>query len=206
MRIKICGITRIDDAVAAAGFGADAIGLVFAPRSPRRLGTAEAAAIAATVPDVVRVGLFVNPGATDVERVLASVSLDCLQFHGDEDAAFCRRFGMPYIKAIGLGDTSAMIERQLNEHANADALLFDSHRQGESGGSGRTANWTPLPAAAFRYLAGGLTAGNVASAIAVTMCNGVDVSSGVETSPGIKDHSKLQAFIEEVRRVARHAD
>lgn len=202
-RIKICGLTRPDDARAAAQLGVDAVGLVFYERSPRRLSPREARAIVAALPPFVTVvGLFLDAPAAIVEEVLASVALDLLQFHGAEGHAYCTRFGRPYIKAMPMG---ADIDPVTYARAYPDAagFLLDSNRVGQAGGSGRTFDWELVPRALERpiVLAGGLHVGNVAEAITATCPWGVDVSSGVETAPGIKDPALMSAFVREVARV-----
>lgn len=202
-RVKICGIGRLDDALAAARLGADAIGLVFAAQSPRSLSPEAAAAIAAALPPfVARVGLFLDAEAALVRAVCAAVPLELLQFHGSEPAAYCRAFGRPYLKAIAMGDGDAAAAACARDYPDAAALLFDAHATGGHGGSGRTFDWSRIPRDLARpvVLAGGLEPGNVAGAIAAVRPFAVDVSSGVEASPGIKDHGKMERFIDEVRR------
>lgn len=203
-RCKICGITRVPDALAAAQAGADAIGLVFYPGSPRCVEFEEARTIVQALPPfVAAVGLFKDQPAEAVAAVLVSVPLALLQFHGQEDAAFCRQFGKPYLKAIAMGQTGTSEEIRDNcaAYPDAAALLFDSHAPGASGGSGATFDWAQLPTLSRPWiLAGGLTPQNVAAAIRATRPYGVDVSSGVESAPGIKDAAKLQHFITEVQR------
>ena len=201
-RVKICGLARLDDALAAARLGADAIGLVFAAKSPRALAPEAAAAIAAAMPPfVARVGLFLDAEPAFVRAVCATVPLELLQFHGSESAAYCRAFDRPYIKAIAMGDDGDAALRAL-AYPDAAALLFDAHATGGQGGSGRTFDWSRVPRDLARpvVLAGGLVPENVAGAIAAVRPWAVDVSSGVEASPGIKDHGKMERFIDEVRR------
>jgi len=201
-RAKICGITRSEDALAAARFGADAIGLVFAARSPRELTAEAAAAIASAVPPfVARVGLFLDADPAFVRAVCAAVPLELLQFHGSEPADYCRAFGRPYLKAIAMGDGLDAASRA-REYPDAAALLFDAHATGGQGGSGRSFDWTLIPRDLAQpvVLAGGLGPDNVAGAIAAVRPWAVDVASGVESSPGVKDHGKMQRFIDEVRR------
>lgn len=198
VRIKICGITRLADAQAAADLGADAIGLVFASASRRRLEPAAAAEICRGLPPLVsRVGLFVDPEAEVVHAAMEQVGLNWLQFHGSEPAVFCRSFGLPYIKSVAMGAGGAP---DYDAHPDAAALLLDSHAAGGSGGTGRAFDWNAVaPPARPWILAGGLDADNVARAIATLAPPAVDVSSGVETSPGIKDHSRMREFIQAVR-------
>jgi phosphoribosylanthranilate isomerase len=211
-RIKICGITRVEDALAAARAGADAIGLVFWPGTPRRVDVARARAIAAALPPLVStVGLFVDPSADEVRAVLDAVPLSALQFHGHEDAALCRAFGRPYLKAIAVGGERDLLE-SLSSYGDAAGVLLDAPpSDGLPGGTGRTFDWDRIPAALPLplVLSGGLNAGNVGDAIRRTRPWAVDVSSGVEAlgadgrpQKGIKDAARIAAFIAEVR----HAD
>jgi len=211
-RVKICGITRVEDALAAARFGADAIGLVFWPGTPRVVALERAREIVnATSPFVSVVGLFVDPAREDVDRVLDAVPLQLLQFHGHEPAAFCRSFGRPYLKAIGVEAGADLLE-SLSPYDDACGLLFDAPPfDGRPGGTGRTFEWTRVPSTLPRplVLSGGLNEANVANAIRTVRPWAVDVSSGVEVRDangrplaGIKDAAKIAAFVEEVR----HAD
>ncbi len=207
-RIKICGITRVEDVLAAAQSGADAIGLVFYHRSPRHIGIVQATQLAAALPPFVSVvGLFVDAEATFVREVLGSVPLDLLQFHGDESPEFCAQFGKPYLKAIRVKAGVDLLQCAARFHT-AKGLLLDAHVDGVPGGTGATFDWTliprqlPLPV----ILSGGLDAENVAAAIKQVQPYAVDVSSGVEarkginTLKGIKDAAKIAAFINEVKR------
>jgi phosphoribosylanthranilate isomerase len=205
-RIKICGITRPEDAVAAADAGVDAIGLVFYPPSPRAVDIDTARAVVAALPPFVTVtGLFLDARRDHIDSVLASVPLGLLQFHGHEDAAFCQRFRRPYIKAIGMAD-GADPPQIARDWPDAAGLLADSHRPGEAGGTGTTFAWDRLAGARdYRLiLAGGLDPDNVYSAVRAVRPDAVDVSSGVEESPGRKDAARIQRFIEEVRRGDRN--
>jgi phosphoribosylanthranilate isomerase len=200
-RIKFCGITREHDARAAAELGADAIGLVFAARSPRRVGVAQAAALAAAVPPfVARVALFLDAPPADVRAVLDAVPIDVLQFHGREDEAYCRSFGRPYIKAVPMGD-ALDVDAYLREHAAAIAFLLDSHSGGGQGGSGHAFDWSRVPARAARpiVLAGGLRPETVGAAVRRVRPYAVDVSSGIESAPGVKDYARMRAFAAAVR-------
>lgn len=204
-RVKICGLTDPEQAVVAARAGADAIGLVFYARSRRAVSDAQAAAIAAALPPFVAVvGLFVNPAPEEVERVLKHCPLDFLQFHGSEDAAFCERFGLRYLKAIAMGD-GADPRREMDAHPTARGFLLDSHAGGKMGGSGQRFDWERIPGPLERpwLLAGGLDAGNVVEALTVTRPFGVDVSSGVESAPGRKDPRLVREFVNMVRQVER---
>lgn len=200
-RVKICGITRPGDGQVAAAAGADAIGLVFHEPSPRHLTPASASAICAALPPFVSaVGLFVDAPAAWIESVLGSVRLDLLQFHGAEDAAACRRYGIPYIKALRMRDdvdVAALAAR----YPDARALLLDSYDANKAGGTGVTFDWRRVPRDLPQalILAGGLTAANVQAAVTQVRPYAVDVSGGVESAPGIKDAAKIAAFIQQVR-------
>jgi len=201
-RIKICGITRPEDALAVASCGADALGLVFHEKSPRHITLQQAARVAAVVPPFVTlVGLFVNPAEDAVREVLDQVPLDILQFHGEEEPEFCVRFGRPYLKAIRMRRDVDLIQCAAR-YADAQGLLLDAFVEGAHGGTGAMLDWAliprnvPLPV----ILAGGLHAGNVAEAIRLVQPYAVDVSSGVEVSKGIKDAAKIAAFINEVKQ------
>lgn len=202
-RIKICGITRAEDALAAAHSGADAIGLVFYERSPRLVGIAQARQLAdASPPFVTTVGLFVDAEAAFVREVLASVPLDLLQFHGDESPEYCAQFNRPYLKAIRVKAGVDLLQCA-SDFRSARGLLLDAHVEGVPGGTGTAFDWTlipkqlPLPV----ILSGGLDAGNVAAAIKQVRPYAVDVSSGVEAGKGIKDAAKIAAFINEVKNI-----
>jgi phosphoribosylanthranilate isomerase len=211
-RIKFCGITREDDARAAAALGADAIGLVFAAKSPRRVDVAHATLLAAAVPPfVARVGLFMDADADAVRAVLAAVPLDVLQFHGAETPAFCRAFGRPYIKAVPMGDGAGDAldtGAYFAAHAGAVAFLLDSHASGGQGGSGRVFDWSRVPATAPRpiVLAGGLNPETVGAAVRRVRPYAVDVSSGIESAPGLKDYARMRAFVDAVRVADRECD
>ncbi|HSO07968.1 MAG TPA: phosphoribosylanthranilate isomerase [Pelomicrobium sp.] len=199
--VKICGITRAEDALAAAQQGAQAIGLMFYAPSPRSIVPAAAAEIAAALPPFIcAVGVFVNPEAAWVEEVLARVRLDLLQFHGDETPAFCDGFGVPYVKAARVRPGVDLLEYSAG-YSRAKGLLLDAFEPCVYGGTGKGFDWAlvppglPLPV----VLSGGLTPGNVGEAIRTVRPWAVDVSSGVEAAKGIKDAAKIAAFIEEVR-------
>lgn len=201
-RSKICGITRIEDGIAAAQHGADAIGLVFYPPSPRHVSPAQAAAIAAALPPfVTTVGLFVNPDMAEVELVLRSLRLDMLQFHGDESPEFCASFGVPYLKAVRVKPGVDLIQYAIR-FRGAKGLLLDAFVEGKAGGTGESFDWKlipddlPLPV----ILSGGLDPENVKAAIKQVEPWAVDVSSGVEASKGIKDAARIAAFMREVRK------
>ena len=200
VKIKICGITRVEDALLASNLGAHAIGMVFYTKSPRAVSVASARALVDAVgPFLTSVALFVNPQVALVEDVLRDVRPHVLQFHGDEDAAFCEQFDRPYIKAIRVRDDTD-IENAAARFQNASGLLFDAWSESRYGGTGKTFNWQKI--ADFRtapmILAGGLTPENIATAIAQVRPYAVDVSGGVEAAHGVKDAEKLRRFIAEV--------
>ncbi len=202
-RCKICGLTRVDDALAAVEAGADAIGLVFHPESPRAVTPETAADIVAALPPFVTVvGLFVDPTPERMEEILARVALDRLQFHGDESAAFCRRWQRPWIKALrmapGLDPRAAMAV-----WPDAAGFLLDAYHPERAGGTGERFDWARVPSDPPRpiILAGGLEPSNVGEAVARVRPWAVDVSSGVEAAPGEKDPARMTAFINEVERV-----
>lgn len=199
-RIKICGITRPEDAIAAADAGADAIGLVFYPKSPRAVTIEQAQAICAILPPFITiVALFVDAEHFEVEDVLAAVHIDLLQFHGSETPAQCQAFGTPYIKAIRMKD-DADLSDAVSQYASARGLLVDTFDPNEAGGTGETFDWDRVPDGLDTpiILAGGLEPGNVGNAVKQLRPYAVDVSSGVEVSKGIKDAEKIRAFVEAV--------
>ena len=198
-RVKICGITRRQDAEFAVKSGADAIGLVFYEPSPRAVTAAQAALITAQLPPFVAiVGLFVNASAEMVRQTLEQVPLSLLQFHGDEAAEFCEQFNMPYIKAVRM-QTAAHLKKADMHYTNASALLLDSFQHGVPGGTGQTFDWSMITAISKPLiLAGGLTTKNVAAAIKQVSPYAVDVSGGVEESKGLKSNNKISAFMREV--------
>jgi len=198
-RVKICGITRPEDARAAARAGADAIGLVFYPQSPRYLSVERAVEVRDALPPFVQaVALFVNPDAAQVAQVIGRVRPAMLQFHGEESPDFCAQFGAPYIKACRVKPGADLLE-YLRPFSRAAAWLFDSHVP-EYGGVGESFDWSLVPAAGDHplILSGGLARDNVAAAIRRVRPWGVDVSSGVESAKGIKDAAKIAAFMAEV--------
>jgi phosphoribosylanthranilate isomerase len=199
-RIKICGITRTADASAAASAGADAIGLVFYPPSPRFLSIERAREIRDALPPFVQtVALFVNADAAQVAQVIGRVHPAMLQFHGDESPAFCAQFGLPYVKACRVKSGMSALE-YLRPFSSAAAWLFDSHVP-EYGGVGEGFDLSLMPVVKEKpvILSGGLSSTNVAAAIRRVKPWGVDVSSGVESAKGIKDAAQIAAFIAEVR-------
>ena len=203
-RIKICGVTRIEDALCAASAGADAIGLIFYPPSPRAVTIEQATSISDVLPPFVStVALFVNASVQEIEGVIRHLRPSILQFHGDEDAAFCTQFGVPFIKAIRVGETMrpADLLEYADEFKAARAVLLDTLAQGLYGGSGESFDWKLIPTEMRRrvLLSGGLHPENVSGAIHLIRPWALDVSSGVEASKGVKDHAKIHKFIEEVR-------
>ncbi len=197
VRVKICGITRPEDGTLAARLGADAVGLVFHPKSPRAVTIEQAQAIVAALPPfVTRVGLFVNAEPLAIEAVLGAVPIDVLQFHGDEPPEACRPYGRLYLKAIRMRP-EVDLEAAAAAYPDAAALLLDAYVEGIEGGTGRSFDWSRLPQD-FRkplILAGGLTPDNVAQALTVIRPYAVDVSGGVERDKGVKDEDKMRRFI-----------
>lgn len=198
VRSKICGITRIEDALAAAEAGADAIGLVFYAKSPRAVSVQQAREIIRALPPfVTTVGLFVNASRCELSEILEAVPLDLLQFHGDETPADCEGYNRPYIKALRVrpGDD---LEAACKLYASASGILLDTYVAGVPGGTGEAFDWSLVPARLSKpiILAGGLSPANVAQAIARVQPWAVDVSGGVEQSKGIKDHARIRAFID----------
>lgn len=203
VRVKICGLTSPADATAAAQVGADAIGLVFHSPSVRHVGIEQAREICMAVPPFVSlVGLFVDAPPARVETVLERVPLDLLQFHGAETPEFCRRFGRPYIKALRV-KPGAEVAAVARRYPDAKGVLLDAWHPRLSGGAGASFDWALVPEGlgVTLILAGGLSAGNVGRAIERVRPYAVDVSSSVESRPGVKDRARMAAFIEEVRRV-----
>ena len=196
VRIKICGITRPEDAISAAESGVDAIGLVFYEKSPRRVDAGMARSIINSLPPFIcKVGLFVDSDTNAVVTIIREVPLDLLQFHGNETPEQCQRFGKPYIKAIRMTAGVDITEYEKNYH-DAVALLLDTHVAGIAGGTGQAFNWNLIPTGLYKpiILAGGLDAGNVGTAIRKVHPYAVDVSGGVESATGIKDRHKIVAF------------
>jgi len=201
VRVKICGITRIEDALAATAAGADAIGLVFYPGSPRAVSVEQAAAIIAALPPfVTTVGLFVDLERVELQRILGRVPLDLLQFHGNETAEQCEGFNRPYIKALRVrpGDD---VSARIGAYPGASGILLDTYVEGVPGGTGEAFDWSLVPPAAEKpvILAGGLHPENVAAAVARVRPYAVDVSGGVEAGKGIKDAGKISAFVRAAR-------
>jgi phosphoribosylanthranilate isomerase len=199
-KVKICGITRGSDVRAAVLAGADALGFVFAPRSKRVLDAGLAAGLVRKVPAFVsRVGLFMDQEAGEVAGVLNRVPLNLLQFHGSEDADYCRQFGMPYMKAVSM-ESDRSVPQALIDYPDAAALLLDSHSPGGTGGTGTVFDWAMIPGSAMPIvLAGGLNPGNIREAVERVRPWAVDVSSGVEDAPGIKNAEMMREFIREAK-------
>ena len=200
-RVKICGITRVQDGLDAVRFGAHAIGLVFYAPSPRAVTPDQARAIVDALPPfVTAVGLFVNADAEAVRATLAAVPLQLLQFHGDETPEYCAAFGVPYLKAVRVRPGVDLLQYAQQFHG-ARGLLLDAYVEGVRGGTGATFDWAliphslPLPV----VLSGGLDADNVEAAVRAVRPWAVDVSSGVESAKGIKDAAKIEAFMNGVR-------
>jgi len=209
-RVKFCGMTRAGDVRLASELGVDAVGFVFSPDSPRRIRPEEARLMRnALGPLVDAVALFRDNGADEVREAVRQVRPTLLQFHGNEDDAFCRGFGVPWIKAVPMGDGQAASATALQlRYPGASGFLFDSHVVGGSGGSGRTFDWSRLPRTLTKpvILAGGLTPDNIFDAIISTLPWGVDISSGIEVEPGVKDGERMRRFVEEVRRADCHVE
>ena len=197
-RVKICGITRLEDALAAARAGADALGFVFYPPSPRHVEVEQAASIIGALPPfVTTVALFVNADAGTIAEVVQATGIDLLQFHGNECPDYCAQHGRPWIKAVRMKE-GVDLEQEAKRYAGARALLLDAYRPGVPGGTGETFEWDRIPES-LRHrivLAGGLNPGNVAEAVCRVQPWAVDVSGGVESAPGVKDAGKIERFIE----------
>jgi phosphoribosylanthranilate isomerase len=196
-RVKICGITRIEDGLAAVAAGADAIGLVFYAKSPRSVNVAQAKSIVTALPPfVTTVGLFVDAPVAEIEAVLAEAPLDLLQFHGHETPDYCRGFDRPYIKAVRMAD-GVDLKAVSAEYHEARGLLLDSYQKGVPGGTGHAFDWARIPAGLDKpvILAGGLKPENVTDAVHRVHPYAVDVSSGVEADKGIKDADRIIAFM-----------
>lgn len=201
VRIKVCGFTRVEDAVAAANLGIDAIGLVFYDKSSRHVGIAQAQAIIAALPPFVSVvALFVNASREEVENVLAQCAIDVLQFHGEESPAFCRSFRRPYLKAVRV-QPGTDLQTLAAQYHDARGLLTDAFVEGAHGGTGKTFDWTLIPAQLPLplILSGGLDEHNVADAVRRVQPAAVDVSSGVEAGKGIKSPQRVADFVAAVR-------
>jgi phosphoribosylanthranilate isomerase len=204
VRVKICGITNPEDAVAAVDAGADALGLMFYEQSPRRVSFQQAAEIIRELPPLIaKVGVFVNPSDDVVRRAIAETGIDTLQFHGEEPPEFCRRFGLKVIKAFRVRDADSLTAT----HAYAtEAWLLDSFVAGQHGGTGAQFNWDLAAGAARGHqrviLAGGLSPANAAEAVRKVRPFALDVSSGVESAPGKKDPTKIRDFVAAAKSAA----
>ncbi len=208
-RVKICGFTRVDDAICAARLGVDAIGLVFYENSPRYVTPERAMSIILAIPPFVTVvGLFVNAHQSWVETLVNELALDVLQFHGDETQAYCSLFGLPYLKAVRVRQSSDIIQAA-QQYDDAQGLLLDAWHPDVQGGTGLQFDWSVLTNDVTSninkplILAGGLDSTNIYTAIETTQLYGVDVSSGVESEKGIKDASRMENFLNEVYRFDR---
>jgi len=216
IRTKICGITSIEDALTVCDAGADALGLVFYEKSPRNVSAEMAATICQALPPfVTTVGLFLDAPEAFVNRVLATVPLDLLQFHGSETPEYCASFNRPYIKAVGMKelqqecDFEASFKQYADQYPDAKGFLVDSHGAGKAGGTGETFNWDSVPQKYPKpiILAGGLNPDNIVDAIRQVSAHGslygIDLSSGVESSPGIKDKQKITQLFIQIKQVQR---
>jgi phosphoribosylanthranilate isomerase len=201
-RIKICGVTQLSEALLIAEQGADSIGLVFHRKSPRFIGLDAALKIRDAMPPFVTItALFMDETEAWVSKVLSSINPDCLQFHGEEPESDCVRWNQPYIKTISMG-SAVDVEAYAQQYFSAQGFLFDSNAAGRQGGSGDTFEWSKIPLSFDRplILAGGLNPANVADAVSQVRPWGVDVSSGVEVSKGVKDLNLVNQFFLEVKR------
>ena len=201
-RIKFCGITRVEDALAAVALGVDALGFILVQGSPRRVSLKAAAAMRRQLPPLVSVvTLLRNPDSDEVWETIDAVQPHLLQFHGEEAPAFCASFGLPYLKAVAMQGLQRPLSEIAQDHADAAALLLDGHAPGELGGQGKAFDWSSIATGVNKplMLAGGLNPDNVAGAIRLAHPYAVDVSSGIESKPGIKDSGKMEAFVRQVR-------
>lgn len=205
--IKICGITQQDDALAASDLGANAIGLVFYPASPRGVSVEQISGITSILPEEIDVvALFVDASAESVREVVETGKVQLLQFHGSETPDYCESFGLPYMKAFRVGKDSDL-PGQIRAHKNADRILLDAYSKEAPGGTGKTFDWEVAKTivknnTAKLVLAGGLSPQNIHEAVVQVRPFGVDVSSGVESAPGEKDKNLIKEFIEGVRSVS----
>ena len=203
-RVKICGITNLEDALAAAAAGADALGFVFYGPSPRNIEVDQAKTILSKLPPfITTVGLFVNADASFLQSVLKLLPLDLLQFHGDESEAECKRWGKPYIKAIRMQEGLDLVEL-CRTYESSRGILLDTFVAGQPGGTGQVFDWANIPPDLRKpiVLAGGLDPSNVANAVKQVNPWAVDVSGGVEAAKGKKDHALIKAFITGVHSVS----
>ena len=205
-RIKFCGLTRAEDVRLAVELGVDFVGLVFAPRSPRHLLLGQARMLRELVPEEIAVvALLMDNAPADVEAVVENVRPDLLQFHGAEDDGFCAGFGLPFLKAIAMGGDREDASARTAGFPSAYGYLLDGHAPGEPGGSGQRFDWKRAPRDLGKpfLLAGGLSPDNVEHAIHTARPWGVDVSSGIESAPGVKDGDRMRIFVDEARRADR---
>lgn len=204
VKIKICGITNLDDALAAVDYGADALGFNFYKKSPRFVAPEKAAEIIAQLPPfIVPVGIFVNEREDRIREITSLACIQGIQLHGDETPEFCQRFGTKVIKAFQIKNKESL--KQMS-HYRVSAYLLDSYKDGQRGGTGETFDWhLAVVAKTFGkiILAGGLSPDNVVEAVKLVQPYGVDVCGGIEKEKGLKDHAKMKKFIAEVRRVSR---
>jgi phosphoribosylanthranilate isomerase len=201
VRVKVCGLTRVEDVKSVVDAGVDAVGFVFT-KSPRRISAETAIGLVNYVPKgILRVGLFLDQDRAEIGQVVNSVPLDVLQFHGSETEQECGAFDLPWLKAVAMENAGSARQAE-RDFPNAMGLLLDSHTEGKRGGSGKVFDWSlSRPVSKPVWLAGGLNAENVTQAIRIVRPFAVDVSSGVELSPGIKDASRIMAFISAVREI-----
>ncbi len=202
-RIKICGITRLEDALEAVRVGTDALGFVFYPPSPRNVEVGQAATIIRSLPAfVTTVALFVDADEAQVKRVIDEAGIDLIQFHGNETPEYCEQFSRPYIKAVRM-KPGVDLEQICDQYRSAQAILLDAYRPGVPGGTGESFDWQRIPQTLSKpvVLAGGLKPDNIAQAVARVKPYAVDVSGGVEASKGIKSVEKIIKFVQEVSRV-----
>ncbi|MFT3757093.1 MAG: phosphoribosylanthranilate isomerase [Pseudoxanthomonas sp.] len=197
VRIKFCGFTRAKDVQLAVELGVDFIGLIFAPKSPRRVSLAQARELRALIPPPIQsVALLMDNAADEVREIVRTVQPDILQFHGGESDAFAASVGLPFWKVIAMGSEADPVAR-FAEYPHAAAFLLDGHGMGEQGGSGKAFDWSKMPQSTAKpvLLAGGLNPGNMGHALQIAQPWGVDVSSGIESAPGLKDAEKMRAFV-----------
>ena len=196
-KVKFCGITNLKDAISAAELGADALGFVFYPKSPRFISPKNAKEIIKKLPPFISmVGLFVNQSKSEVEEVIKGCPLNLLQFHGDENESFCKQYNLPYIKAISMKSDVDLL-KCIQEYNSAKALLLDTFSKVARGGSGEVFDWKMIPPNTLKpiIVAGGLTPENVQTLLEVISPYGVDVSSGIEINKGLKDYKLMKKFI-----------
>ena len=205
-QIKVCGITRIEDAIYAAQCGVDAIGLIFYSPSPRNVDSEQAKIIRQNLPDTVAcVAVVVDPDDELLYQIVEDVKPDFIQFHGNESPARCQQSGLPFLKAFRVR-SAAMVEQAVGEYSSASAVLLDAYVPDKVGGTGQTFSWDLVPQLEMPIiLAGGLDSTNIAQAIQTVNPVAVDVSTGVESSPGIKDNHAVRKFVMAVNNVCTKA-